>query len=244
MKHFVSSSLLAATLVVSGMTAAQAATVSVDFNFEGLSGNTAAALNFTDVDTGLMLAVTPHNFADISTIGANATITANYPEVAIGINNNGIGVCEPNTGAAANCKGSDELDGGGSVDKGVRSTTDNELLLFAFDRIVSSITVIWSNNDTNDRISLFEGAALTLTNIFNAIAPSDSSQALAITGPLDVFGLGVQGDSDQVRIAGLRVSFERDVPPPPLPPVPLPAAGWMMLAGLGGLAAMRRRKRA
>ncbi|MFN3847725.1 MAG: VPLPA-CTERM sorting domain-containing protein, partial [Paracoccaceae bacterium] len=33
-------------------------------------------------------------------------------------------------------------------------------------------------------------------------------------------------------------------PPPPPPPVPLPAAGWLMLAGLGGLAAMRRRKRA
>ena len=29
-----------------------------------------------------------------------------------------------------------------------------------------------------------------------------------------------------------------------LPPVPLPAAGWMMIAGLGGLAALRRRKRA
>jgi hypothetical protein len=27
-------------------------------------------------------------------------------------------------------------------------------------------------------------------------------------------------------------------------PVPLPAAGWLMLAGLGGLAALRRAKRA
>ena len=33
-------------------------------------------------------------------------------------------------------------------------------------------------------------------------------------------------------------------PPPPNPaPIPLPAAGWMLLAGLGGLAAMRRRAR-
>lgn len=29
-----------------------------------------------------------------------------------------------------------------------------------------------------------------------------------------------------------------------MPPIPLPAAGWLMLAGLGGLAALRRRKRA
>jgi hypothetical protein len=29
-----------------------------------------------------------------------------------------------------------------------------------------------------------------------------------------------------------------------MPPVPLPAAGWLMLAGLGGLAALRQRRRA
>lgn len=35
-----------------------------------------------------------------------------------------------------------------------------------------------------------------------------------------------------------------DTPPPgnPLNPVPLPAAGWMLIAGLGGMFAMRRRK--
>lgn len=31
---------------------------------------------------------------------------------------------------------------------------------------------------------------------------------------------------------------------PPPDAVPLPAAGWMLLAGLGGIAALRRRKRA
>jgi hypothetical protein len=33
-------------------------------------------------------------------------------------------------------------------------------------------------------------------------------------------------------------------PPPPTNPVPLPAAGWMLLAGIGGLAAWGRRRRA
>lgn len=39
--------------------------------------------------------------------------------------------------------------------------------------------------------------------------------------------------------AVLRASFTTD---PILAPVPLPAAGWMLIAGVGGLAAMRRRK--
>lgn len=38
-------------------------------------------------------------------------------------------------------------------------------------------------------------------------------------------------------------SFVNGVVEPPAP-VPLPAAGWLMIAGLGGLAALRRRKRA
>lgn len=31
-------------------------------------------------------------------------------------------------------------------------------------------------------------------------------------------------------------------PPPDVPPIPLPAAGWLLLGALGGLAALRRRK--
>ena len=44
------------------------------------------------------------------------------------------------------------------------------------------------------------------------------------------------------RIDNIRLS--RNMPKPPTGDVPLPAAGWMLLAGLGGMAAMRRRKRA
>jgi hypothetical protein len=41
--------------------------------------------------------------------------------------------------------------------------------------------------------------------------------------------------------SGITVSRQTDAG---VAPVPLPAAGWLMIAGLGGLAAMRRRKRA
>lgn len=38
------------------------------------------------------------------------------------------------------------------------------------------------------------------------------------------------------------ITYTYDVPAPPPPPVPLPAAAWMLLAGLGGMMALRRRK--
>jgi len=41
----------------------------------------------------------------------------------------------------------------------------------------------------------------------------------------------------RTRFNGASISFE------PVPAVPLPAAGWLLIAGLGGLAALRRRSR-
>lgn len=46
-----------------------------------------------------------------------------------------------------------------------------------------------------------------------------------------------------VTLAKSVITTDGATPPPPTPgAVPLPAAGWLLFAGLGGLAAMRRRK--
>lgn len=44
------------------------------------------------------------------------------------------------------------------------------------------------------------------------------------------FGIGAERDTDAFRVSSLHVAA-----------VPLPAAGWMLLAGFGGLATLRRR---
>lgn len=62
------------------------------------------------------------------------------------------------------------------------------------------------------------------------------SDALAST-LASVFGIEALGD-----LAG--TEFGRATTTPDLAPVPLPAAGWMLLAGLGGLVALRRWKAA
>jgi hypothetical protein len=51
-----------------------------------------------------------------------------------------------------------------------------------------------------------------------------------------IFGIGAYRDASAFKVKG--VSFDIV---PPVPEVPLPAAGWMLVAGLGGLAALRRK---
>lgn len=53
-----------------------------------------------------------------------------------------------------------------------------------------------------------------------------------------MFGIGAAGHGDSFKIRKIQFSYDDDPAP-----VPLPAAGWLMLAGLGGLAAVRRVRR-
>ena len=53
----------------------------------------------------------------------------------------------------------------------------------------------------------------------------------------------VAGPSNSTNVFSHFNAWYADPTDPPVDVVPLPAAGWMLMAGLGGLAAMRRRKK-
>ncbi|MFK7752458.1 MAG: VPLPA-CTERM sorting domain-containing protein [Sedimentitalea sp.] len=127
---------------------------------------------------------------------------------------------------------------------------DDEALVFDFgrDAEMSSITLslasatddyrIYGTND-GSVVNCTSGGVGCLTGVSSLLA---SGQGVGIEGTVNV---GLSGtyryliattangffDVDGYRVAGLDVA-----------PVPLPAAGWLMIAGLGGLAAARRRR--
>lgn len=101
-----------------------------------------------------------------------------------------------------------------------------EALTFSFDTTVVVNSVSFNNLGGNDDYSVFvDGFPVAL-----------GINANPLVGPatLDSFTIGVGlRDGDRFRIA----SIDYDIAP-----IPLPAAGWMLLAGLGGLYAVKRRK--
>lgn len=88
--------------------------------------------------------------------------------------------------------------------------------------------------------TLGNGGATVANN--GVVDPSDTELEIAYSEifnggrSINVFfgdsGAGVDGDLDDL---GIRIDVA---------PIPLPAAGWLMIAGLGGLAALRRKRKA
>lgn len=110
---------------------------------------------------------------------------------------------------------------------------------FGFDRVWDEIT--FGNWDNNDDVSLTWNGDSTFYPGNNGTVSLGGVQSSFLY--VEAFGQGFCVDNpsflclspfgnDQFTVAEVKVSS-----------VPLPAAGWMLLAGLGGLAAMRRRNK-
>lgn len=109
-----------------------------------------------------------------------------------------------------------------------RSSEDtNDVLLFDFGKTVTVDEIVFTLRPgaqfEASEVSLFLGGP------FSSIVQPAAS--FSFPGPARSFGLGALGDLDQFKIASISVSV-----------IPLPAAAPLLLAGLGGLALMRRRR--
>lgn len=120
----------------------------------------------------------------------------------------------------------------------------DEILTLAFGKAVTITSLAFSYADGNDDVSVLRLA--------NGTVVTDASGRLTLLGNGrgsftvsngivgSIFGVAARGSNDEYKLRGVTVSYDD----PPVPAVPLPAAGWMLMAAIGGLAAARRRRRA
>jgi hypothetical protein len=232
----------AAVAVCLSSLSANAATVTQSFNF--LTGSPwterADTLNFTS--GALTLAVSATQYVATSTVG-DAVDTTTARKVS---RTNGFGLY---------------VDYWGDNDHRIDGYY-NELVKFVFNRDVTINKVTFGSIKDGSSFDLFLGDALEFVRsaiVTPTVNFADAASAFAIGASEDEWiyvckekrssrtfrsKTTVRGcDCDKVldysafKITSLEVSY--DVPSE----VPLPAAGWMLLAGLGGIGALRARKR-
>lgn len=126
----------------------------------------------------------------------------------------------------------------GQIDGSPIFSSERLTLSFAQDMVWNNITFgRWDNND--DARLTFDGGTFQYTGNNPVVdlggAVSSFLTVTAYGNPLggDCAGFFCSSGNDSFTVASIDVA-----------PVPLPAAGGFLLAGLGGLALMRRRKRA
>lgn len=215
----------AAAILLSASTAANAA--SIDFSNIATGGlllgpfNVGGAALTIDADTFNVVQPASLPIFDIT--------LNNDVDAAVTVDNEGLGV---DNGGGAN-PGSDDVDG----------RNFNDILLFSFDRAVDLFRIDFDNTDNNDDFvffaisDAFELAGSISVEFFD-IGSDGSDEGFFNFGPAiagTIFGIGAVQNNDNFRVEGMTVEVSA---------VPLPAAGLMLLAGVGGLAAMRRRKKA
>ena len=121
----------------------------------------------------------------------------------------------------------------------------DEGLLVHFNENVQITSLVFSYVDYNDEVSIYsydnEPFPLTLDTPANSATSFIGSDQIELD-PYDFshmvgqyFLVGASDYNDDWKLKGIHYEIA---------PVPLPAAGFMLLAGLGGLAVMRRRQKA
>ena len=170
-----------------------------------------------------------HNNGDIYRAGARHVYTASW-----GGSSGGAGVCTA-LGRGGWCHEDHTVDGYGP----------DEGLLVRFSERVRITSLLFSYVDRNDHVSIYNYADAPWPHTLDNPASGDTSRIgydRVETDPYDFSGMvgqyfliGASDYNDDWKLKGIHYEIA---------PVPLPAAGFMLLAGLGGFALVRRRQKA
>lgn len=198
------------------LTATGASAAVVNFDFTDASSNV-----FTS--GGVSVTATGHRLNSNGSIGTQRTL---------GLYDNGLGV--------ASYSGDEHfVDGAGDY---------NDVVRFAFSQVVRIVSVTLAYADRQDTFSFgYQGnsgyvhvtnsQSLNVSNTtWNYSAnPDEATYSFINAYWSSIFGIGAVDSGSEFKIASMTVETSPSV-------VPLPAAGWALIAGLGALAAVKRRK--
>ncbi|MEL7105524.1 MAG: VPLPA-CTERM sorting domain-containing protein [Pseudomonadota bacterium] len=180
--------------------------------------------------------------------GAGSPSQSGYYESAISQTKSGLSLtvtgmrCDdgkgPNDSSCSAVGGLGEWDNGIGLKKfnsgdshKVDGAYSNEFLKLTFGKEVSLAKLAFSYFGSNDKFRLYSWSGSAWDYEGKGTSAVTYLASGVYTGSM--FLLGATGDHDAWKFKGVHAEVS---------PVPLPAAGWMLLAGLGGIAAMKRRK--
>lgn len=231
MKQKKLAALAAAGALALAAGAANAATFTVDL--QGSSFPQPSVVINDAGGSGLDLTITASDYNN-----SNGTPTGG--PFSVGQYNQGIGVCSGSvTNSGDGCSGDEHyLDGLGGDEMAFFDWSD-EVTLTAITFWIPNL-VNGPNEDPEFDFALYSGEDAPLWFSQVDIGTNGSgvrTYTLGTPRTGDFFGIGASGyDDDYFKIKKLTFDY--------VAPIPLPAAGWMLLAGIGGIAAMKRRKKA
>jgi hypothetical protein len=155
----------------------------------------------------------------------------------------GIGICNPRTDDRHATSGGCTKD-----EHTVDGEDPNEMAIFNFGSLIVKLkSITFAYSDKYDLFDVFlygngTGHAPTGSDTANTITSSATQATRTVSNfslaAGSIFGIGVSNHSGDVKIQAIHYEVV------PVNVIPLPAAGWMLLAGMGGLAAMRRIRKA
>ncbi|MEM9585242.1 MAG: VPLPA-CTERM sorting domain-containing protein [Pseudomonadota bacterium] len=235
---------LAAGLTAAGASAPQAAIITHDMDLTGYGG---LGSSFSYSAGDLDLTVTGHLLNADGTIGSLERI---------GQWSNGLGVLN-NDEMRRYCRyrrGKKQCHDYSTDQHFVDGRKNDEVVRFAFSQVVTIEKIWFSYVDRHDdfAFTVIDGGASTHFDAVEDIPGSGRGNGRSVQsfsfGPdfyySSVFGIGAVENDDQFKIKKIRVSYNDAPPKEDIPVMPLPAGAWLMLSAFGGLALMRRRRKA